>query len=208
MDTLKNIFLAIFTSGNFESHSEHFIPDHLGLMWFTIFSNALVVLSYALIPLVAVIVVRKRKDLIFNWVFLLIGLFICMCGITHLIEIITFWNPIYYLQAIWEFLTAVSSFVTFVVLIFVVPKIVKLTSPKQVEEIQNKLNEEIENYKNLEHELLQKNLNIDKSIKEISEKNLQLDKLNRFMIGREEKIIELEKELQQLEIVQQEKNYA
>jgi hypothetical protein len=203
---MNNLLETIFEPMNIEPHSEHYIPDHIGLMWFTVFANALVVVSYFLIPLAAVYLVRKRKDLVYNWVFLLIGLFIYLCGITHLMHIVTFWYPLFWLQGIIEIITAIASLVTFFALLYTVPKIVKLTSPKQLEEVHKRLEQEKYIHINSEEEITVKIANIETSNKIIIQKNLELQRLNKFMIGREEKIAELEKELEALQATMQTRN--
>ena len=114
IDFMRTVFLP----SSIAPHSEHFIPNHINLMWFIILSNALIVLAYALIPATTLFLVRKRKDLVFSKVFLMIGLFITLCGLTHLMHIIVFWYSLYWLQGIVELLTVFASLVTFFVLLF------------------------------------------------------------------------------------------
>ncbi len=195
MPKILEFFQNIYSLELFEPHSEHFIPGHEGLMWFIILSNALIVLAYILIPSVSVYLVRRRKDLVYNWVFLLVGLFISLCGVTHFMHIIVFFYPLYYIQAIVEWLTVLASAVTFFVLLKVVPEIVKLTVPGQLEEVRKWLSAEVEVNRKYEEELFQKNQAIEKSNQEIASKNEEMVRLNNFMHGRELKVQELEKHL-------------
>src|ERR1700704_1042271 len=43
----------------------------------------------------AALFVRKRKDLPFNWIFVMFGVFILSCGTTHVMEIWTLWHGTY-----------------------------------------------------------------------------------------------------------------
>ena len=46
------------------------------IIWLHAISDGLIALSYYFIPLTLVYLVRKRRDLPFNWVFLMFGVFI------------------------------------------------------------------------------------------------------------------------------------
>ena len=135
-------FKIIFTPRYFEPHWEHFIFDP-ALMWSIIFSNFLVFVSYTLIPIALIYFIRKRKDLIFSRVFWLFGAFIILCGLHHLVHIITFWYPIYHLQNIVDILTGIVSLATFFALVKVIPIGLKLKSPEEL----RKINEELETQK-------------------------------------------------------------
>lgn len=179
---MLEFFQTFFTILPIEPHGEHFFIDHPTLMWFTIYSNILVLISYFLIPLAALYVVRKRKDLVYNWVFLLVGSFIFLCGLTHLMHIVVFWYSFYGLQALICIITATVSAITFIVFIDVIPKIARLTSPKQLEEIKARLQAEIENSKKIEIEMKTKNQAIHESNLSILKQNTDLTRLNGLMI--------------------------
>jgi len=195
---MLNFLRTIFTSGNFEPHITHFTQNNLGLARFIIFSNILIVAAYVLIPVTLVFLVWKRKDLVFNWIFLLFGLFISLCGATHAMHIIIFSYPLYWLQAIIDGATIVASAITAVVLLFVMKNVVRLTTPKQLQELAQKISAEIESQKKSAQELLQKNIEFEKVTKEMAERNQELEKVNSFMAGRELKAEELKKELNKL----------
>jgi len=55
-------------------------------------------LSYFSIPVVILHFVRRRRDLPFPAIFLMFGAFIVACGVTHLMEVITIWQPAYWLS--------------------------------------------------------------------------------------------------------------
>jgi signal transduction histidine kinase len=79
--------------------TEHLLPHGFcylwdpGLMRLHITSDALIGLAYIAIPISLLSFMRRRKDLPFNWMFLLFGVFIVACGATHLMELWTLWNP-------------------------------------------------------------------------------------------------------------------
>lgn len=135
LDALRTIFLP----GYFEPHRTHFYQDP-ELMWFIILGNALVALAYILIPIAIFYFVRKRTDLAFHWVFLFFGAFIFFCALTHVMHIVIFWYPAYWLQAIVDGMTGIVSIATALALIPVIPLALRLKSPAQLA----KLNKELE----------------------------------------------------------------
>lgn len=147
----------------------------------------------------ALYIVRKRKDLVFNWVVLLIGLFISLCGVTHAIHILIFFQSYYGLQAFFEILTSLASICALLALIYVTPQVVKLTSPKQLKDINEKLEMEILNHEALEIDLFEKNKYIEIANQLLVEKNEEMERLNKLMAGREERNLELKKEEAELQ---------
>ena len=217
---MPDLFLTIFTPGKFEPHSMHFIGNQ-GLMWFIIIGNALIALSYTLIPFAMIYLVRKRRDIPFNWMLLLYGLFIILCGMTHIVHIMIFFYPAYWLQGIIDILTGIISFATFIAFVYIIPFILKIPSPKQLEETTVRLSAEAEQRKHVEEVLAQSNLDLDikvkertkelESLKENLEKTVQertnslqqkmdeLAKMNAVMVNRETKMIELKNRISELE---------
>jgi PAS domain S-box-containing protein len=104
------------------------------LLWLYVVSDALIVIAYYSIPITIAYFVFRRKDLQFRWIFLLFGAFILACGTTHLLGIITLWKPIYWLDASMKAVTAALSVSTAIVLIFLIPRALKLPSPAQLEQ--------------------------------------------------------------------------
>src|SRR6266403_6129097 len=95
MDFFKNLF----SSGDFMPHGYCYMWDR-GLVWLHLTSDVLIALAYFSIPITLVYFVRKRRDLPFNWMFLLFGLFIVGCGTTHAMEVWTVWHGTYRLAGI------------------------------------------------------------------------------------------------------------
>jgi PAS domain-containing protein len=60
-----------------------------GLVWLHVISDVLIAAASFTIPITLFWLVRKRRDLPFNWIFVLFGIFIIACGATHLMEV---WN--------------------------------------------------------------------------------------------------------------------
>ena len=188
---------SAFSPGNFEPHGVHFVDAPLA-MWLIVVGNAISFLAYFFIPIVILYVARNRKDLIFNWMVLLFGLFIFLCGTTHLMHALIFWYPAYRFQLAIDIATALVSFAVAIMFFFVVRIVVKLTSPKQMEDANEKLASEIRNRGRSETELVDRTKELAKVNSEIAVKNDDLLRMNKFMVGRESVIAELAKEIEML----------
>ncbi len=96
------------------------------LLWLHVISDALIGLAYVSIPVTLWVFVRRRTDLPFNWMFLLFGLFIVSCGLTHFMAIWTIWQPDYWLDGSLKAFTAAASVATAAALIPLVPRALAL----------------------------------------------------------------------------------
>jgi PAS domain S-box-containing protein len=117
--------------GRFMPHGYCYLWDPW-IVWLHVISDGLITLSYYCIPLALVYLIRQRRDLPFNWIFWMFGLFILGCGTTHLMEIWTVWHASYLLAGIVKALTATVSVATALVLIPLVPKAIALPSAEQL----------------------------------------------------------------------------
>jgi signal transduction histidine kinase len=102
------------------------------LIWTHVLADAITALAYFTIPVALVMLVRKRGDIAFSWVFICFAVFILACGATHVISIITLWKPIYGIQALVKALTAVVSVATAGALWPLMPKLLAIPSPTQL----------------------------------------------------------------------------
>jgi two-component system, chemotaxis family, sensor kinase Cph1 len=99
------------------------------VIWLHVSSDALIALAYFIIPFALIYFVRKRKDLAFNWMFVLFGVFILACGTTHILGIVTLWAPVYRVDGLVKAVTALASIPTAFLLVRLVPGAVNLPSP-------------------------------------------------------------------------------
>ncbi len=141
--------------------SEQFIPDcycylwKTGLIWLHLVSDSLIALVCYSIALALFYLVQKRKDLPFNWIFLLFGAFIIACGTTHLMEVWTLWHLTYWLSGLIKAIAALASACIAVLLIPSIPKVLALPSPTQLEAVNVALRNEIAERKQAEEALRQ-----------------------------------------------------
>lgn len=145
-------FLKAIFSSDFMPHGYCYLwkPE---LVWLHAVSDGIIALSYYLIPIALVVFARQRRDLPFNWMFLLFGLFIFGCGTTHLMEVWTLWHGTYWLAGVLKAFTAMVSLATAVLLIPLVPVASALPSPEQLRVANAELEKEIAEHRRAEEEL-------------------------------------------------------
>ena len=199
--------------------SNYFIPHgHCylwkpGLVGLHVLSDALIAVAYFLIPLTLIYIVKKRKDVPFDWVFMLFGSFIICCGITHIMEIWTLWHPNYWFSGFLKGITALISLCTAAVLVELIPKILAIPSPEQLAMANLALQNEIRERKQAQEALSQLTLELEKRVQERTnaleltnellqqenrDRSLAENSLRRSQAKLLEKTEQLEKALQQL----------
>lgn len=102
------------------------------LIWTHVIADAVTALAYATIPIALVVLVRKRGDIVFSWIFFCFAAFILACGATHVVSIVTLWQPVYGFQALVKALTASVSVATAGALWPLMPKLLAIPSPTQL----------------------------------------------------------------------------
>lgn len=106
-------------------------------------SDLLIFLSYAAIPLALLIFLRQRPDIRYRHLVALFAAFILLCGLTHLISLTTLWVPVYPLHGAVKLVTGIVSMITAVALFRLVPSLVNIPSPQQLEQAHDRLRHEI-----------------------------------------------------------------
>lgn len=124
------------------------------LVWLHVISNGTIALAYFSIPVLLIYFVSQRKDIPFNWVFLLFGAFIIACGSGHLIDIWTIWHPNYWIAGILKAITAIISLYTALELISLVPKLLVLPSPAQLEATNRELEQTLQRLQQTQSHLI------------------------------------------------------
>jgi len=96
------------------------------LIWTMVVTNAITFLSYLSICITLLYLTRKtRKVIARDWGYFVVGfaLFIIACGSTHLLEVVTTWFPIFWIDAWTNIITAALSAYVAIMLICRVAKI-------------------------------------------------------------------------------------
>lgn len=134
MDEIFEIVKNIFSSGGF---MPRWVCGQWSetLGWLYIMANIAIGLAYLSIPILLYKFVKKRKERIFNRVFICFMLFIFFCGTTHFMDAIIFWNPLYRLNGVILIITAFISWITVLVLFRFIPKALQYRSPDDLQAI-------------------------------------------------------------------------
>lgn len=110
-------------------------------------SDLLIFLSYTAIPIALLRVLRQRTEVPHGGLVTLFASFILLCGLTHLLGIVTLWFPIYPWTGWVKLATGLVSMTTAVVLFRLIPDIIRLPSPAALAAANRQLGEEIAAHK-------------------------------------------------------------
>ncbi|WP_295683556.1 ATP-binding protein [uncultured Nevskia sp.] len=142
-------------------------PD---LIWLHVASDSVTAIAYLMIPAALLwFITRRPAPLSFGWAIALFAAFIVLCGISHILDIVTIWKPIYYLQGIEKGLTAAVSLATAVAIIPLVPRLLSMRSPEELAEANQRLLEEIASRELAEEELRRSLTDLNRAVKELEQ---------------------------------------
>ena len=102
------------------------------LVWLHAGSDAVVFLCYLTIPVAMLFIAQRRNDVPFRGIFLAFVCFILSCGLGHLLEVVTLWQPYYWVSGGAKAVTALSSAVTVVLLARAIPEAIRLPGPQDL----------------------------------------------------------------------------
>ena len=168
---------TLFSTGSFIPHGHCYLWQP-GLVWLHVVSDLLIAIAYYSIPITLLYFVRRRQDLPFNSIFLMFGAFIVFCGTTHLMEVWTLWNPIYWLSGMLKAATAAVSVYTAIQLVPIVPKALALPSPAQLRQANQELQAQVSERVKAETALKQYQDHLEQIV---AERTAQLEASNRRM---------------------------
>jgi len=103
------------------------------LIWTYAIADMAIGISYFAIPLVLVHGARLRPDLAYRPVLWMFAAFILLCGTTHWLDVLTLWVPAYGVEAVVKAATAAVSALTAVSLWLLLPRLLALPSPAQMQ---------------------------------------------------------------------------
>lgn len=137
-----SITLSSVLAVNFMPHGMCYLWKP-GLIWLHAISDLAIALAYFSIPAMLIYFVYKREDAPFLNVFILFAAFIILCGIGHLLDVWTLWQPNYWVAGIERSATAFISCWTAIEMATLLPQFLSLKTPEQLEGINRKLQQEI-----------------------------------------------------------------
>ena len=174
---MQAVFDYLFGAASFMPHGYCLLwrPDLVALHSA---SDLVTAAAYFSIPAALFVFARRRNDLQFKWLFGLFVAFILACGTTHLLDLITLWQPAYGLQGLVKAITAVLSAVTAVALWPMIPRALALPSPIMLRQANESLKGEVAIRTGIEQSLQQANASLERRIHErtdaLAQANAQL----------------------------------
>ena len=142
-------------------------PD---LIWLHVISDGAIALAYFMIPVILILFMRRMQTrLSFNWAIALFASFIVLCGTGHVLDIITIWEPIYYLQGWVRAMTAVVSLATALAIIPLVPKLLSMKTPEELEAANQLLRAEVAARETAEDDLRRSLADLNRAVHELEQ---------------------------------------
>src|SRR5690349_12304041 len=117
-----NQFLDLFSTRQFMPHG-HCYLWRPSLVWLNAGADFFIFLSYMAISASLAFLVFRLKEIPFQRIYIIFGIFIFACGLTHAIEVLNIWVPNYWVSVAVKLLTVASSLSTAVILPTFFPKI-------------------------------------------------------------------------------------
>jgi PAS domain S-box-containing protein len=109
----RNLFASDFLP------HQYCLAGDRALLWTHAIADLVIGMSYVVISGVMLWLLRQAKGkLPFPRIIWSFGAFITSCGVTHFLEVVTLWTPLYWLSAASKVLTGIASTATCLVLIF------------------------------------------------------------------------------------------
>jgi PAS domain S-box-containing protein len=165
--------------------TQAFMPHGMCYLWqpgvlsLHVIADGLIALAYFSIPFTLVYFVRKRSDRQFDWILMCFAVFIIACGLTHVMEIWTIWNPIYWVSGAIKAITALASVTTAIILISLVPSTLRLPSPSELKRVNEALQREIGERYRAEAALQEANRTLELRV---ADRTAQLEEANRTLL--------------------------
>jgi len=114
------------------------------ILWLNVVSDSIIAFAYFLIPAALIFFMRKRPDSVFPSMVYMFCVFIAACGVTHVVGIWNVWNGHYGLHGMVKAFTATASIATALLMFPVIPKLLLLRTPGELEKANLELQKEIE----------------------------------------------------------------
>jgi signal transduction histidine kinase len=133
MQQIADFFRGLFDTGQWPArwHCGNWSSFH---GWLYILSDLTIWVAYFLIPVIILSYLSKKKNGIkFQKIYLLFAAFILLCGLTHFLDAMMFWIPMYRLSALVRLVTGVVSMLTVYYLIKILPQAFRLKSTEELE---------------------------------------------------------------------------
>lgn len=157
------------------------------VLWLNVTADSVIAAAYYFIPFLLFYFARKRRDIEFKAIFVAFGVFILACGSTHVLGALTVWVPVYRLDGVVKAVTAIASVATTVMLVPLLPALIRLPSPSQLQLVNRQLEAEVRERRAAEERVRQVNDDLERRVAARTAELAQtVDELRREIARREE----------------------
>ena len=146
-----------------------FLTDELwgqNLAWLHQISNIATALAYYFVSLLIIYIIHQRKDISFTPFLWLLACFLIGCGTSYVIGWESISHPDSLLWGYWDGLTAIIALISAIGMLFTVSQILNFPSSQQLQDINEKLNQEISQFQLLDQKIRSLNAQLEKKIEE------------------------------------------
>ncbi|MGA1474106.1 MAG: ATP-binding protein [Prochlorothrix sp.] len=126
-----------------------------------VISDVLTALAYFSIPAMLLYFLKDRGSTAMAGIVRLFSAFIIFCGVGHLLDVVTLWEPIYWISGWERAATAIVSCYTAGTLVVELPRFLALKSPEELEALNETLVQEVSDRKRAEEALAQMNQELE-----------------------------------------------
>lgn len=177
----------------------HCVFERTEIILLHVISDALIAAAYFSIPVALLFFIHRRRDVAFNWMFVMFAAFILFCGLTHLMGILMFWIPVYRLDGVLKLATGLVSAATAVVLWPLIPKALLLPSPEQMRQKNLELEDQIGERRRAEWQLREAHAMLEQRVQERTAELARVnDELRAAMLERQRAQEELARHAEEL----------
>jgi two-component sensor histidine kinase len=127
-------------------------------------SDIVIALSYFAIPVAIWIFLRKRPTLQMRGLAGMFAAFILLCGLTHVLGLVTLWFPIYEAQGVVKAATAAVSLATAIIVFPLIPKALAIPDPDDLKLANARLVDEVAAHKATLKELEQARAMLEETV--------------------------------------------
>lgn len=163
-----------------QSLFDEFMPHGMCYMWrqdillLNVVSDILIAAAYFSIPFFLYYFFNRRPNMPFRNVIGMFTIFIFSCGVTHLIGVWNVWHGNYGIQGIAKAVTATASVATALMLIPVMPQLMALRSPIELEKANDALQNEVQERKKSET----KRRSLEKQSRQLEQEIAHIGRIN------------------------------
>jgi PAS domain S-box-containing protein len=134
------LFLLIWPESLTNISSSNFLPQSYcylqqsRLISLHVISDTLIGLACFAIAAMLGLLIYRRRDTPYAWIFIATGVFASISGAAHLIQVFTVWTPVYWLSADVKLVTAIASVAAAVVMPPLLPRTVRVVKEAVISE--------------------------------------------------------------------------